>query len=302
MKLFTYRASKIEDLAKAEEHIELLVGTAAKAVPAGASRVAYIDLEGCQPLIRALPEWSSIQVSNLYKQLSAKLGRNLTFNELDQALHALRANIDLDIAQNGVEVHCPNKFQLQKFSLGKFSSYAMEANRNIDTLANRTYPVQKTRTETSFTPNISTRPSGGTLRRPLKPRNTANISSNITPVSNNRSTGGGAFGKFNTKPARRQDRSNSRNRGDNTRKQFRSNTGKSSNNTSNANKRCVLHGMTNHTAETCRMMRDDQGNIKAIIPGYGKCSKCPQRIQPRLHHPGNLCPFRANGPMADRNN
>jgi hypothetical protein len=44
MKLYTYRASKIEDLAKAEGHIELLVGTAAKAVPAVASRVWYSSL------------------------------------------------------------------------------------------------------------------------------------------------------------------------------------------------------------------------------------------------------------------
>jgi hypothetical protein len=163
MKLYTYRASKNEDLAKAQGRIELLVRTESKAVPAGASRVAYIDLEGYQALSRALPEWSSIQVSNLYKQLSAKGGRNLAFNELDQALHALRANINLDIAQNGVEVHCPNTFQLQKFSSGRFCSYAMDANRNIDTFANGTFPIQKTRTETSFTPSILTRPSGESL-------------------------------------------------------------------------------------------------------------------------------------------
>jgi hypothetical protein len=176
----------------------------------------------------------------------------------------------------------------------------MDAKSNVDKLANRTYPVQKTRTETSFTPNISSRPSGGTARRQNKPHSTANSSRNNTQVASNRSTGGGAFNKFNTKPTRRQDRSNSRNRGDNTRRQNKSNTGKSGNKTSNDTKRCVLCGMTNHRSDTCRMMRDDQGNIKSIIPGHGKCSKCPQRIQPRLHHPENLCPFRQNGPMADR--
>jgi hypothetical protein len=105
------------------------------------------------------------------------------------------------MAQNGVEVHRPNKFQPQKFSPGKFSSYAMEAKHNVDTLANRTHPVQKT---TSFMPNIPSRPSGGTARQPQKPRNTANSSSNNTPVPSNK-TIGGAFGKFNTKPARQQD-------------------------------------------------------------------------------------------------
>jgi hypothetical protein len=53
--------------------------------------------------------------------------------------------------------------------------------------------------------------------------------------------------------------------------------------------------MNNRKAETCKMMRNDQGNIKAIIPGNGKCSKCPARIQPRLNHPEILCPFRPKG-------
>ena len=178
----------------------------------------------------------------------------------------------------------------------------MDARTNVDTLANRTYPVQKSRTETSFTPQIPSRPSGGMVRRQNKPHKTANYSRMNTHVASNKPTGGGAFNKFNTKPTRRQDRSNSRNRGDNTRQRFKSNSGKSGNKSSNDIKRCVLCGMTNHRSDTCRMIRDDQGNIKSIIPGYGKCSKCPQRIQPRLHHPENLCPFRHNGPMADRSN
>ena len=301
LKLYSYRVARNEDLAKAEGRIELLVGTAAKAVPAGASRVAYIDLEGCQALIRALPEWSSIQVSNLYKQLSAKVGRNLTFNELDQSLYALRTNIDLDIAQNGVEISRPARFVPHNKVLNRFSSYSIEANKNVDTLANRSFPLQKTRTETSFTPKITPRPAPGFSRRPLRPRNTpANTSSNFTPLSTNRAQGGGAFGKFNTGPVvKRGDRSNSRNRNNMPRKPFVKNTGRIN---LNSSKRCVLCGMTNHKAETCRMMRDDQGNVKNIIPGYGKCSKCPQKIQPRLHHPENLCPFRPGGPMANRNN
>jgi hypothetical protein len=296
LKLYSYRVARNEDLAKAEGRIELLVGTAAKAVPAGASRVAYIDHEGCQALIRALPEWSSIQVSNLYKQLSAKLGRTLTFIELDQALHALRANIDLDISQNGVEVSRPNKFvPNNKFLPGnKFSSYSLDANKNIDTLASKTYPVQKSRTETSFTPMLSSH--SNMPRRPFRSRDTAvNVSSNHTPLTASRHPNNGAFGKFNTKPVRRTDRSNSRNRSNAQRKPFVKNTGRSNN--ANTDMRCVLCGMTNHKAETCRMMRDDKGNIKAIIPAYGTCSKCPQKVQPRLHHPESLCPFRPNGPM-----
>jgi hypothetical protein len=77
-----------EDLAKAEAKIMIWVGTAAKAIPAGPSRIQYTNFEGCQALIRVLPDWSKINVSNLYESLSAKLGRTLTFTELHQALHA----------------------------------------------------------------------------------------------------------------------------------------------------------------------------------------------------------------------
>lgn len=299
IKLYNYRVAKNEDLAKAEGRIELLVGTAAKAVPSGASRVAYIDLEACQALIRALPEWSSIQVSNLYKQLSAKVGRNLTFNELDQALHALRANIDLDISQNGVDTRTPKFMPNNKFTPKRFSSYSLDA-KNVDSLANRHFPAHKSKTETSFTPAVGS--TANMPRRELRPRNlTGNTSSNFTPLSA-RPQGGGAFGKFNTKPVRRGDRSSSRNRRFPAKKPYVKNTGRVNNAAGNSVKRCVLCGMTNHKAETCRMMRDDQGNIKAIIPGYGKCTKCPQNIQPRLHHPENLCPFRPKGPLAKRNN
>ena len=299
LKLYSYRVAKSDNLAKATGQITLLVGTAAKAVPSGASRISYIDLEGCQALIRALPEWSSIQVSNLYKQLSAKLGRTLTFNELDQALHTLRGNIDMDIAQNGIEGSRP-KFQPSKFSNpGKFSSYSVEIN-NVDTIAGKTFPAQRARTETSFTPRPTIRPYSGPPRRPLRPRNYVQGSnSNFIPLPASRPAqgGGGAFSKFNTRPNGGRDRSNSRNRTFAARKPF-DRVNKSTGST--GDKRCVLCGMNNHKAETCRMMRDDQGNIKAIIPGYGKCSKCPQRIQPRLHHPENLCPFRPNGPLAKR--
>jgi hypothetical protein len=301
-KLYSYRVAKNETLAKAQGNIGLLVGIAAKAVPIGPSRTTYIDIESCQALIRALPEWSKVQVSNLVRQLSAKLGRSLTFNELDQALHALRTNIDLDISQNGVESTKPmNRFPINKRTpQGRFSSYSIEAKENIDSIATKSYPIRNSRTETSFTPKPDYKSKLRQFKGPMSAQNETDKNNAGSP-SYRPTHGGGAFNKFNTKPNGGGVRSNSRGR--NTR-----NSGKGFNprndmtRNKSVNKRCVLCGMNNHKAETCRMMRDDQGNIKAIIPGYGKCTKCPANVQPRLNHPEPLCPFRPKGPLFKRNN
>ena len=299
-KLYSYRVAKNETLAKAQGNIMLLVGTAAKAVPSGPSRTTYIDIESCQALIRALPEWSKVQVSNLVRQLSAKLGRSLTFNELDQALHALRANIDLDIAQNGVDSNKPiNRYPLNKrTAMGRFSSYSMEARENIDSIANKSYPIRKSRTETSFTPRPEYRNKLRHSRAPTSAQNNR-VNNNNETHSPRPTHGGGAFNKFNSRP---ENKNGSNNRGRGFRNPNKGNKNGNANRDKSIEKRCVLCGMSNHKAETCRMMRDDQGNIKAIIPGYGKCTKCPANVQPRLNHPEALCPFRPKGPLFRRNN
>ena len=284
LKLYSYRVSKNENLAKAEGQISLLANMAAKSIPAGISRTNFIDLESCNALIRALPEWSSIQVSNLHKSLSAKLGRTLTFSELDQALHALRTNIDLDISQNGQDFSRtmrvpPGRYPPQ----GRFSSYNLDIKEKTDTISTKVFSPRRSRTDISYTPKPTYRPRSRSTGRFKK--NSSNINTAVKSSSNR----GGAFKRFNTKPEANRDRSNSRNRYNNTKKApFNSN---------NNTKGCVLCGMSNHKAETCRMIRDDQGNIKSIIPGYGVCSKCPSHVMPRLHHPESLCPFRPNGPM-----
>ena len=296
-KLYAYRVARNESLAKAEGNIMILVGTAAKAVPAGPSRVTFINLESCHALMRALPEWSRVQVSNLYHSLSAKLGRTLTFTELDSALHALRANIDLDISQNGHDNSKPQRFHMNKYiPQNKYSTFSVNMGNNVDTIANKTFPVSKARTETSYTPRPVSRPftRSRAPQRDSKPSyngNNANRTA-LKPTNN----GGGAFRKFNTRPSGNRARSNSRPRAkSNDRRPFNKGNG-------SPNKGCILCGMNNHKAETCRMMRDDQGVIKSIIPGYGKCTKCPARIQPRLNHPESLCPFRPNGPLFKKNN
>ena len=69
--LYSYKVARHEDLSKAEAKIMIWVGTEAKAVPAGPSRITFTNQEGCQALVRALPDWSKIIMSNLYKSLSA---------------------------------------------------------------------------------------------------------------------------------------------------------------------------------------------------------------------------------------
>jgi hypothetical protein len=174
--LFSYKVAKNEDLAKAEAKIMIWVGTPAKAIPAGPSRVQYTNLEGCQALIRALPDWSKINVSNLYESLSAKLGRTLTFTELHQALHALRPNIDKDIKHNGIDSQRPPRFNnnMNKSPQNKYSSYNLNAKEGIDTVERRVFPPRRSSTETSFTPRPAYRPPNRQSNNNRTRRATAN--------------------------------------------------------------------------------------------------------------------------------
>ena len=282
--LYSYKVARHEDLSKAEAKIMIWVGTAAKAVPAGPSRISFTNLEGCQALIRALPDWSKINVSNLYESLSAKLGRSLTFTELHQALHALRPNIDKDIHQNGVDSQRPPKYNTNKGPQPRYSSYNINVKDSTDTVGARVFPPKRSNTDTSFTPKPIYRPP---QRRPAGNRQYAGNTgrgrgANYSSARNTRGAGntGGAFKRFSTGPennGQRQGRLNLQN----------------GNNMSG----CILCGFKNHKAETCRNMKDDMGNIKGVIPGFGTCSKCPKNIQPRLNHPESLCPFRPKGPL-----
>ncbi len=156
--LYNSKVFKHEDLAAAEGKIMIWVGQAAKTVPAGPSRSTYSDLEGCQALIRALPEWSSMSVENLYKSLSAKLGRALTFNELDQALHSLRPNIDRDIKQNGVERVRPQKYSANNRARPRntHATYSLEIEPNVETVATEGIPQSRKR---GWTATSTTNPS-----------------------------------------------------------------------------------------------------------------------------------------------
>ncbi len=280
--LYNYKVFKHEDLATAEGKIMIWVGQASKTVPVGPSRNTYSDLEGCQALIRALPEWSSMSVENLYKSLSAKLGRALTFNELDQALHALRPNIDRDIKQHG----WPPKYNANNKARARnaHTSYSLEIKPNVDTVATKRFPQNaRERTATSFTPSPSytnRNPSSQTsIRKPIRSGNNVNRRAGTIRTSR-----GGIFNnrthKNSPRPFVTRNQSN--------------------NNNTNGNRDCILCGFRNHKAEDCRNMRDDKGNIVKVVPQYGSCTACPANVQQKLRHPLAFCPFRPLGPLHGR--
>ncbi len=284
--LFSYKVQKHENLAVAEGKIMCWVALAAKTVPVGPSRNTYSDLESCQTLIRALPEWSSMSVENLYKSLSAKFGRALTFNELDQALNTLRPNIDRDIKKNGVEN--TKKFGMNKFNKNRTNVTTrahqvlnLDARPNVDTVGQKKFPPQRSRTETSFTPKPIFR-NRAPVRAAYTPRTGIRNNNNY----NNRS------GQTNSRPIRNNRGARRGNKTFNQRTPFKGN---------NAMPNCILCGFRNHKAEQCRNMKDDKGNIKKVLPQFGKCSACPEHIQPRLNHPQALCPFRPLGPLHKSN-
>jgi hypothetical protein len=101
--LFTYKVKKEESLAKAISHISALAHRAVSDLPVGPARNIVLDMDASTALIRALPPASSAIVQNCFSSLSARLGRNSTFHELNRALNIYRSTIDSDIQQNGYE-------------------------------------------------------------------------------------------------------------------------------------------------------------------------------------------------------
>lgn len=288
--LLNYKIAKHEDLAVAVGKIMNWVLTAAKIVPIGPSRDVYSDHESYQALLRALPEWSRTNVEILYNNLSAKMQRSITFNELDQALYSLRPNIDRDIKKNGVDRVRPSRIiQNRRFRpVQSRHTYSLEAKPAIDTIGAQRFPVTRGRTANSFTPKPIikrtatvyvkgvTIPNNGIKRNLARPRSTS-LGRSSTSVTRNRSLP-------------RNNMNRPRNISLNRRQNQPTGNG------------CILCGYKNHRADMCRNMKDDNGQIKHVIPPFGKCTICPPSVQPRLNHPPSLCPFRPRGPWAGRNN
>ena len=268
--LASFYTAKNSSLARAESQIMILAGRASTALPAGPSRTAYYNLEACHALIRALPPYSSQIVSNLYNQLSARLGRAVTFAELSRGLFVYATAIDKDIKANGAE----------GFTKGK--SFHGKA------------PPQKPRYKT-YNVSSSSAQSGSSNWPGERKFNGTDRS--YTPRPQNR------FGNQGTNFRSPMGQSTKGREGYKTNDKFKSQNkltmrpkGNISNKDSNIVS-CSLCGMRNHKSNTCRNMRDDAGKILDVIPTYGLCEKCPSHVKPKLHHPSVICPFRKGGPL-----
>ena len=71
----------------------------------------------------------------------------------------------------------------------------------------------------------------------------------------------------------------------------------SNNAQNNSSNKCTMCGHRSHDSTSCQNIKDDSGKVLKMIPTYATCSKCPNFIKPRLHHPEHLCPFRVGGPL-----
>jgi hypothetical protein len=276
--LITYRIPKTSNLASAEGHIMILASRAASSMPTESqSRINYYNHEACNTLIRALPPTSSSQVNNLYNQISARLGRAATFAELSRALNIMRTSIDKDIKQHGAENQYRNKKLLQMKPMAmvpkrKYVAYSLTIDKPKQYMVPRNGNNTQYTYKNTYNTNTSYTPRPINMVRPYQNgqpyNNTTNPIRKIIPKR-------GPDGKFLK-------------RGNN-----------NNNNTNNpsTDRKCTLCGLSNHKSTNCRNIINDNGKKIDIIPTYGVCSKCPAKVQPRLHHPESLCPYRIGGPL-----
>jgi len=256
-RLHNFVIGRNSSLAKAQSAIQLLIARACTLLPPGDSRIAYKNMEGCTTLIRALPPNSSQLANNTYQNFTTRLGRACTLEELFRGLNQYRSTIDKDIKQNGASSN-PTNYKNNKRPAGKSSGYS------------------------SFNMSIEGK-KGYQNNRPMnnKPRTSPNETSYtprpqiIRPNMNRKIQ----FNKgSNNKPPNKNFAG----------RRFQQNI---------LNKSCSLCGMSNHKTTECKNMRDDSGKILEMLPTYGVCSKCPEKVKPRLHHPEVSCPYRLGGPF-----
>ena len=273
--LLSYKATRSSTLAATMSQIMKLANRASSVIPKGPSRKAYSNLEAVHALVRALPQYSSQLVSNEFHRKSTHLARACTFPELSLGLTTYRDTIDKDIREHGADA---NSLKSKMFngkstpSKPRYKSFVVSSrsNEGSQKVAGFMVTSAPTKNKSMHKNNITgTNNSNGqnNNRRPFQADRNGNnnFKNSYNRNGNNRNPHGG-FGKTGSNP-----------------------------------KLCSLCGNKSHMATDCRNMKDDSGKIVEIIPTYGTCSKCPSNVNPRLHHPEPLCPFRVGGPFNRRN-
>lgn len=278
--LMAYKVPKGSDFAKAEAHIEELAGRVVSNMPAGQTREAAYNAEIITGLTRSLPPQSSILVINTNNEISAKLGKNASADQLSRKLNMYRHAIDMDIRQNGADDRRTGekKFFSTKTHLTKprkLATYNVNAgvatpeNANMDSYQDHrpvAYQVQINKNGPMARKNYA--PMGNKLYN--RPQNT---SSNRMPLGKKPYKPQGNFrsqGKFGNKGGYAPRPVN---------KDY-----------------CSLCGSTNHRAAGgCPNMIDGNGKIVSVMPSKDTCPSCPEHVNPRLSHPSYLCPYRKGG-------
>jgi hypothetical protein len=258
--LANYRIPKSSSLHEAQAYIMELVQRATEDIPKGTSRTMLYNLECVQALIRALPSTSSVLATNTYSSLTARMERPATASELSRALNLYRASIDQDIKQNGAPIQKGEAQGVEKKRFFKFTRGPKAPNKTHKHSQNAAVNSLSTN-EQHASATIATLQSGQQDTRSNSGRGRGATRGNRGGRQNvSRPVGQGTTMKY-----------------------------------------CSLCGLKGHTAsEACRNMRNDKGEIIELLPIQDTCKLCPEQINPRLHHPPNFCPYRANGPWHNR--
>lgn len=272
-RLSTFTVYRNSNLARAQSNIQSLVERAASFFPPGNARSSYRDMEGCLSLIKSLPQYSSLQASNLYNSYTARMGRACTMQELFRGLDQYRSVIDKDIKEHAPLP--PNTYN-KRFTPKPQKPIAFKRQPKFGTYLTALENVASTG------PRLVQSPQNAAVRPPNRPNNPQR-SNNMTPRPNNQ-TPAAAYNSYNN-----------------------TNNYRGSNNFRNArnfqNKRpmlakCTFCGQKPHNQVGCpHMINPATGKPVTILPTYGVCGKCPAFIRPRLRHPENICPYRVGGPL-----
>ena len=284
--LAAYKATKNSNLTRVQSQIMDLASRVASSLPEGPSRTNCYDFEACNALIQGLPHNSSVMVSNLYNKLSAKLGKAPTYCELCKALTKFHDTITQDIKQFGAHPRQPQ--EARPDPRGRPATFNMNSKKD------------------SHNPRA---PRTRTQSYPASPPPTVHMSSsnrfqssrNYAPPMRNRPSFPARSGRVHALAQRTYNRPNNNYRADGNRsgngfrRNFQTNQGAPYNQNKgfNGRKYCVLCSASNHYAnEGCKMMVDDNGVRRYVIPSYAKCKECFEKTNKSLYHPAEYCLLR----------
>jgi hypothetical protein len=99
--LQNYKCPKTDSLAKCESQILSLAMRASQSMPSEESRKAYLNIEACMALLRALPPQSAVIASNLYRSLCHKTQTAITYSQFTAHLNVYCDTINAEIREKG---------------------------------------------------------------------------------------------------------------------------------------------------------------------------------------------------------